>query len=161
MYEKLYKELVLRYNELEGRTKQLEEENARLKQQIGMANPSDTNIEIAEKTIHSLNKYSSAKEKIDLFRSLFKGREDVFARRWQSASTGKSGYQPVCENEWAEGLCDKRKFKCINCPNRNLKPLTDEDIYRHLEGKDALARDVIGIYPMLQDEACYFSVRGL
>ena len=121
-----------------------------------MANRSDTNIEIAEKTIHSLNKYSSAKEKIDLFRSLFKGREDVFARRWQSASTGKSGYQPVCENEWAEGLCDKRKFKCINCPNRNLKPLTDEDIYRHLEGKDALARDVIGIYPMLQDEACYF-----
>ena len=156
MYEKLYKELVLRYNELEGRTKQLEEENARLKQQIGMANRSDTNIEIAEKTIHSLNKYSSAKEKIDLFRSLFKGREDVFARRWQSASTDKSGYQPVCENEWAEGLCDKRKFKCINCPNRTLKPLTDEDIYRHLEGKDALARDVIGIYPMLQDEACYF-----
>ena len=69
MYEKLYKELVLRYNELEGRTKQLEEENARLKQQIGMANRSDTNIEIAEKTIHSLNKYSSAKEKIQLLKA--------------------------------------------------------------------------------------------
>ena len=156
MYEKLYKELVLRYNELEGRTKQLEEENARLRQRLGMANRSDTNIEIAEKTIHSFNKYSSAKEKIDLFRSLFKGREDVFARRWQSTSTGRSGYQPVCENEWAEGLCDKRKFKCSNCPNRNLKPLTNEDIYRHLEGKDGLARDVIGIYPMLQDETCHF-----
>ena len=156
MYEKLYKELLLRYNELEGRTKQLEEENARFRQMLGMTEQSASNTETAENTICSINKYSSAKEKIDLFRSLFKGREDVFARRWQSTATGKSGYQPVCKNEWAEGLCDKRKYKCANCPNRVLKSLTDEDIYKHLEGKDGLARDVIGIYPMLQDETCHF-----
>lgn len=53
-------------------------------------------------------------------------------------------------------MCDKRKYKCSNCPNRMLKPLTDEDVYKHLEGKDGLARDVIGIYPMLQDETCHF-----
>ena len=104
MYEKLYKELLLRYNELEGRTKQLEEENARFRQMLGMTEQSASNTQTAENTICSINKYSSAKEKIDLFRSLFKGREDVFARRWQSTATGKSGYQPVCKNEWAEGL---------------------------------------------------------
>lgn len=156
MYEKLYKELLQRYNELEDRLKQLEEENARFRQKLGMKEQSAPNTETAVNTNYSINKYSSAKEKIDLFRSLFKGREDVFAKRWQSMTSGKSGYQPVCENEWVEVLCDKRKFKCASCPNRVLKPLTDEDIYKHLEGKDGLSRDVIGIYPMLQDEICHF-----
>ena len=42
----------------------------------------------------------SIDERVALFMSLFKGREDVFARRWFSKSTGKAGYQPVCVNEW-------------------------------------------------------------
>ena len=42
----------------------------------------------------------SLDERVALFMSLFKGREDVFARRWFSKSTGKAGYQPVCINEW-------------------------------------------------------------
>ena len=62
----------------------------------------------------------------------------------------------MCKNEWAEGLCDKRKYKCSACPNRKLSQITDEDIYKHLEGKDYYGRDVIGIYPMLVDETCYF-----
>lgn len=70
-------------------------------------------------------------QKISLFRSLFKGREDVFARRWHSMKTGKSGYQPVCMNEWTP-LCDKKKYKCTECPNRKFSELTDDDIYRHL-----------------------------
>ena len=113
-----------------------------------MADIYNDNIGLSAIETAAVNKYSSSKERIELFRSLFKGREDVFARRWQSTTSGKSGYQPVCENEWAEDLCDKRKYKCANCPNRMLKPLTDEDVYKHLEGKDGLARDVIGIYPI-------------
>ena len=151
-----YKTLLLSYNKLKEENELLKAEVVELRKLLGKSDHSEGEHLKSSDETSAINKYSSSIEKIDLFRSLFKGREDVFARRWQSASTGKSGYQPVCENEWAEGLCDKRKFKCINCPNRNLKPLTDEDIYRHLEGKDALARDVIGIYPMLQDEACYF-----
>ncbi len=116
----------------------------------------DNAPKISVSEVNAINKYSSSKEKIELYRSLFKGREDVFARRWQSTTSCKSGYQPVCVNEWAEGLCDKRKYKCANCPNRVLKSLTDEDIYKHLESKEGLARDVIGIYPMLQDETCHF-----
>ena len=64
-----------------------------------------------------INRLSSTQEKITLFRSLFKGRNDVFARRWHSKNTQKSGYQPVCKNEWVEGLCDKSKNKCSSCPN--------------------------------------------
>ncbi len=156
MYEKLYADLLIRYNELERENKRLLEENVQLRRQLGFTATLNENIEIPVTHAVSVNKYSSSKEKIEVFRSLFHGREDVFARRWQSTMSGKSGYQPVCENEWAEGLCDKRKFKCANCPNRILKPLSNEDIYKHLEGKDGLARDVIGIYPMLQDETCYF-----
>ena len=151
-----YKALLLSYNKLKEENELLKAEVVELRKLLGKSDHSEGERLKSSDETSAINKYSSSIEKIDLFRSLFKGREDVFARRWQSASTGKSGYQPVCENEWAEGLCDKRKFKCINCPNRNLMPLTDEDIYRHLEGKDALERDVIGIYPMLQDEACYF-----
>ena len=96
----------------------------------------------------------SLQEKVDLFRSLFKGREDVFARRWYSKTSGKAGYQPVCQNEWTP-MCDKRTFKCADCPNRHFSPLTDNDIYRHLEGKDADGRDVIGLYVLNEDNTCH------
>ena len=97
----------------------------------------------------------SADEKVALFRSLFRGREDVFARRWFSASSGKSGYQPVCSNEWRTDLCDKKQYKCADCPNRKLSPLTDKDIYNHLSGSDVSGRDVIGLFPLLEDNTCY------
>jgi superfamily II DNA or RNA helicase len=78
----------------------------------------------------------------------------VFARRWYSKASGKGGYQPVCQNEWNHQLCDKRKFKCTECPNRQFAPLSDNDIYRHLEGKDADGKDVIGLYVLNEDNTC-------
>ena len=98
----------------------------------------------------------SLDEKIRLFSSFFKGREDVFARRWFSKTTEKSGYQPVCINEWRRGVCDKKKHKCADCPNRNFAPLTNKDIYRHLEGKDEKGCDVIGLYVITPDNKCSF-----
>ena len=98
----------------------------------------------------------SIDERIRLFQSLFKGREDVFARRWFSKTTGKSGYQPVCINEWKQGLCDKKKYRCAICPNRNFAPLTTQDMYRHLEGKDEYCCDVVGLYAIMQDNNCAF-----
>ena len=98
----------------------------------------------------------SLEEKVALFRSLFQGREDVFARRWFSPTTGKSGYQPVCAREWSREYCDKKKFKCAECPNREFQPLGYDDIYRHLEGKDPNGRDVIGVYAILPDNTCQF-----
>lgn len=98
----------------------------------------------------------SLEERVSLFQSLFKGREDVFARRWFSKSTGKGGYQPVCTNEWRHGVCDKKTFKCAECPNRSFAPLTSKDIYRHLEGKDENCCDVVGLYAIMPDNNCTF-----
>ncbi len=98
----------------------------------------------------------SLEEKVALFRSLFQGRKDVFARRWFSVTTGKNGYQPVCSREWNREYCDKKKYKCAECPNREFQPLGYDDIYRHLEGKDLNGRDVVGVYAILPDNTCRF-----
>ena len=98
----------------------------------------------------------SIEERVAIFHSLFKGREDVFARRWFSKTTAKSGYQPVCINEWRRGVCDKKKFKCADCPNRHFAPLTYQDLYHHLEGRDENCCDVVGLYAIMPDNNCAF-----
>jgi len=100
--------------------------------------------------------------KIALFRSLFRGRDDVHARRFESLRTGKKGYQPACRNEWVRGRCQKPRIPCDKCTQRELLPVTDEVIRNHLLGvdpQDALGREfVVGVYPMLPDETCWFLV---
>ena len=46
-------------------------------------------------------------EKVTLFHTLFRGRDDVFPRRWENSRTGKVGYAPACRNEWVRGICEK------------------------------------------------------
>lgn len=95
--------------------------------------------------------------KIELFRSLFRGREDVYPRRFESRKTGKAGYAPACANEWIRGVCDKPRIKCTDCPNRRFFQITDEVIGWHLSGRDARGLDfVMGVYAMLPDETCFF-----
>ena len=60
---------------------------------------------------------SSEDEKIALFKSLFKGREDVYPRRFMSVKTGQSGYSPACANEWTPEICHKPRIKCGECTN--------------------------------------------
>jgi hypothetical protein len=96
-------------------------------------------------------------KKIALFRSLFRGRDDVYPRRFESRRTGKAGYQPNCANEWVEGICAKPRVKCSDCPYQRFLPVTDEAVRWHLSGRDDAGKDfVMGIYPMLQDETCFF-----
>ncbi len=100
---------------------------------------------------------SLAAAKIALFRSLFRGREDVYPRRFVSWKTGKAGYSPACSNEWVAGICEKPRIKCALCPHRRFLAVTDDVIRRHLAGKDEEGREfVMGIYPMLLDETCFF-----
>ncbi len=104
-----------------------------------------------------VTKSSSPADKIKLFRSLFRGREDVYPRRFENRRTGKSGYAPACANEWVRGVCDKPRIKCTDCPNRRFFPVTDEIVGWHLSGRDALGRDfVMGLYAMHCDETCFF-----
>ena len=93
----------------------------------------------------------STAEKVALFRRLFRGRTDVHPVRWESATTGKSGYAPACANEWRPGICEKPRIKCADCGNRSLVPVSDAVIYSHLAGEKT-----IGVYPLLQDDTCYF-----
>lgn len=100
---------------------------------------------------------SPVEDKIALFRSLFRGREDVYPRRFENLKTGRSGYAPACGNEWVRGICEKPRIKCADCPHRAFLPVTDPVIRMHLSGMDLHGRDfVAGIYPMLADETCYF-----
>ncbi|MCM1332240.1 MAG: DEAD/DEAH box helicase family protein, partial [Bacteroides sp.] len=143
-------------NDIQRELAQLREENARLKgllRKHGIAyETTPSPIVSAQKPMPQL----SLEEKVMLFRSLFRGREDVFARRWYSPKTDKSGYQPVCTREWNPVYCNKKKYKCIECPNREFQTLGYADVYAHLEGKDPNAKDVIGTYAIMPDNTCYF-----
>lgn len=90
-------------------------------------------------------------EKVNLYRSLFRGRDDVYARFWQSKHSLRSGYSPVCNHEWNRDLCQKPKLRCSDCPNRDLVPVTDTVIRKHLDGKMT-----VGVYPLLKDDNCHF-----
>jgi superfamily II DNA or RNA helicase len=93
----------------------------------------------------------STEEKVALFRRLFRGRTDVYPVRWESKTTGKSGYAPACANEWRAGVCEKPRIKCGDCSNRLLIPLSDAVIYNHLAGEHT-----VGVYPLMEDDSCYF-----
>ena len=147
---------------LTQRIQELERENARLKAildkngiEYGSFESKTCETNHLEATAVSTCQFT-LQEKVALFQSLFQGREDVFARRWYSSTTQKSGYQPVCNREWVREFCDKRKYKCADCPNRQFAPLTYNDIFNHLAGKDAWGRDVIGLYPIRKDNTCCF-----
>ena len=98
----------------------------------------------------AVNKYSPKEDKITLFMSLFRGRRDLYAKRWQNKK-GQSGYSPVCLNEWSPGVCNKPKIKCSKCTHRLYSELDETIVEAHLSGSI-----VIGLYPMNLDETCYF-----
>ena len=101
----------------------------------------------ARATDGALSQHSPAAAKIALFRSLFRGREDVYPRRFESRKTGKSGYAPACANEWVQGICEKPRIKCAVCPHRRFLPVTDDVIRWHLSGRDAGDQPfVAGVY---------------
>ena len=53
------------------------------------------------------------------------------------------------------GLCNKKKYRCPDCPNRALTPLSAPAVKAHPIGHDPLCRDVVGIYPMLEDNTTW------
>lgn len=156
-----YEELYEKYQKLLEENKRLKIENENYKVQLGLALPKFDSEVQNEKEIfstqseqfHSLeqvNNTSSPQDKINLFMSLFRGRTDVYAKKWQSKE-GKTGYSPVCTNEWSKGVCNKPRIKCADCTNKDYAILDYAAIDKHLRGKA-----VFGIYSMLPDETCFF-----
>jgi hypothetical protein len=93
----------------------------------------------------------STDEKVRLFGQLFRGRTDVYPIRWEAKTSGKSGYSPACANEWRPGVCEKPRTKCGDCGHRDLLPLSDSVLFKHLAGEHT-----IGTYPLLTDDTCHF-----
>jgi hypothetical protein len=138
----------------------LREENRRLRELLAQhkieipgssSGTSKQTVSEQQRSSALLSQESSAKEKIALFRSLFRGREDVYAVRWESRD-GRSGYSPACVKDW-DAIRDVKpaERKKIERKTRTLLPLTDEVIRDHLSGKHT-----IGVYPLLADDTCCF-----
>ena len=97
------------------------------------------------------DRHERATQRIALFRSLFRGREDIHARRWTSAD-GRSGYSPAALIDWgAIHSSNPQDRKKVAKQTRTFLPLTDAAVENHLLGKGT-----IGVYPLLPDETCWF-----
>jgi hypothetical protein len=102
---------------LQERLRFLDDERARVLAEIDALRSSEAQLQqpftpASPEVLTRVHQQSPESEKIALFRSLFRGRDDVFPHRWHNAKTGKSGYSPVCGNEWVKGICEKPKVKC-------------------------------------------------
>jgi superfamily II DNA or RNA helicase len=138
----------------------LREENARLRHLLAVhgipipLSPSDDTLSVQTSepaTVES--KEDRAHKRIALFRSLFRGREDVYARRWENPD-GRSGYSPVALRDWkAINSSRPEERKKVDQKTRKFLPLTDMIVENHLLGKET-----IGVYPLLSDETCWLLV---
>ena len=139
---------------LEVRRSELLELVAELEQEkSALALPQENSSQLP--AIAAFSNQSRQEDKVAFFRSLFRGREDVYPRRFESQKTGKSGYQPVCRNEWIKGICRKPQIKCDDCGFRQLLPVTDDVIRNHLLGVDPQS----GSRPRLHDRGLSITAR--
>jgi len=159
------KGLLEKYRTLLAENHSLREENEILKVRLGITDPPrpdlpqdpENHLPLAFSALESPGKnpqpgipgQPDPAEKIRLFMSLFKGREDVYAKRWQNRE-GRAGYAPVCRNEWKSGLCRKPAVKCFDCRHQSYDALDEKIIEAHLRGNI-----VAGLYPLRQDEMCH------
>jgi hypothetical protein len=145
-----YGELLEKYNLLLGENRRLIEENERLKAQVGKAGrrpdenriaglTTEESIRDDEPTVSPLfsgiNNRSDSISKIRLFMSLFKGRDDVYAKKWENKKKATSGYSPVCLNQWQVGLCGKPKTSCSKCA-RGGRVLSPRPVFVRNEEKN-------------------------
>lgn len=136
----------------------LRDENARLRDLLrahgiplpATAQGTDSIAELKASSPPVVTKGSPMTEKAALFLSLFQGRRDVYARRWEGKN-GRAGYSPACRNEWKPGICLKPKGKCAECAHAEYSAFDAVVVEAHLRGKA-----VLGVYPLLQDETCCF-----
>ncbi len=127
----------------------LRRENAELRQRLGLiveetvvaSLPAPAELPLVDHSLTALSNSSPAEEKIGLFRSLFRGREDVYAVRWANERSGKKGYAPACEDPWSLRKGQPRVYL----------PLTNQVVRDHLAGEKT-----IGIFPLLKDSSCCF-----
>ena len=123
----------------------LEKENKYLKRLL-----EKNNINYIETRCIEEIKYSKD-EKINIYASYFRGREDVYAVKYLDKKDNKKKYTPVCQNAFSV-MCDKSKYLgCRECPHKVYLGITHNNLIEHFTGKKSY-----GIYPMLDGDKCYF-----
>ena len=89
-------------------------------------------------------------ESLDLYKSLFKGREDVFAVRWEK--NNKSSYMPAFNfDPHRYKLHQMKGGTFADFPDKTYQPLTNAQLIKHFNGEQ-----VVGLYPLLQDNTSWF-----
>jgi superfamily II DNA or RNA helicase len=142
----------------DAENQRLREENLRLRRLLaahGIAVPpsasADYRLAQPQEPSAAETKEERARKRIALFRGLFRGRQDVYARRWENPD-GRHGYSPAALKDWkAINSSKPEDRRRVDKDTRKFLPLTDTVIEDHLLGKDT-----VGIYPLLQDETCWF-----
>ncbi len=123
----------------------LREENRQLRCRLEMPIPEVAMpVAIAPVPAGTVTAKSSPEEKVKFFLSLFRGREDVYAVRWEGRN-GKAGYSPACRRVWG------KPFPKHSEEPQEYFPLTEQVVHDHLIGKLTA-----GVYPLLADETCWF-----
>jgi len=136
----------------EARLAQMDEERRVVNERLRHLHAQLAALEVATSSGESST--LSPDENIALFRSLFRGREDVYPRLWVSRNGERKGYSPACANDGHYSLCGKRKtprIRCCDCNHQAYIPVDEQVIRGHLQGKQ-----VIGVYPLLPDDTCHF-----
>jgi superfamily II DNA or RNA helicase len=149
-------DLLRRLDEAQVECARLREENARLRHALNLPEKPD-GLKVREpapqffplaEPLPQVSNASPAKDKIALFRTLFRGREDVYPVLWVNERTGRKGYAP------ARRLPDGLRTHAPEEGRKDLKdylPVTDEVVAAHLSGEKT-----IGVYPLLRDDTCRF-----
>ena len=119
----------------------LDSKIANLKKRLAELDRERTSVLTAIEQLQPGTKTLSNAEKVALFRSLFRGRDDVFPLRWQNSKTGKTGYAPACHNEWVRGVYEKPRMKCSNCPDQAFVPVAEDVVRSHLQGRTSPIRE--------------------
>lgn len=135
----------------------LQEENQELKELLKKSHITFNELK-EEMTTQSINEGVCIKDTyiydklVAYFLTLFQGRRDVYALRGS-----KGGYFPQCFNRWKE-YCPKQNSQkgvsCQKCPYKEWKALDREVGKDHLLGYKDNCTDVIGLYPLLEDDTC-------
>jgi hypothetical protein len=153
-------ELEERVKTAQAECERLREENVRLRAMLSIHDPvlehpapSAPGSAPTPLPCRGITEASTPEQKIALFRGLFRGREDVYAVRWEGKG-GKAGYSPAGVMDWqAIHVARPEERKKVARETRMLLPLTDDAVQNHLTGKQT-----IGIYPLLPDETCCSSL---
>lgn len=102
--------------------------------------------------------HSPASQKLALFRSLFRGREDVFARKWMNVKKGTKGFSPACANKWQSGCLLRQRGSggCGACRRRRFETLIDQVLLAHFTQPQDNLSNIIGVYPMDERNETWF-----